>query len=67
VCIIPHQGFYIAFLSHPAQTGLFWSSCRYGEFEGTFVSHILLSQKLDPKEKQVIKHDQGVHVCGYLW
>jgi hypothetical protein len=39
----------------------------YGELEGTLVSHILLSQKPDPKEKQVINLDQDVHVCGYFW
>jgi hypothetical protein len=42
-------------------------SCRYGEFEGIFASHYLLSQKLDPKERQVINLDQDVHVCGYFW
>ena len=27
----------------------------------------LLSQRLDPKEKQVINLDQDVQVCGYFW
>ena len=30
-------------------------------------SHILLSQRPDPKEKQVIGLDQDVQVCGYFW
>ena len=30
-------------------------------------SHILLSQRPDPKEKQVISLDQDVQVCGYFW
>ena len=29
--------------------------------------HILLSQRPDPKEKQVINFDQDVQVCGYFW
>ena len=29
--------------------------------------HILLSQRSDPKEKQVINLDQDVQVCGYFW
>ena len=27
----------------------------------------LLSQRPDPKEKQVINLDQDVQVCGYFW
>ena len=30
-------------------------------------SHILLSQRPDPKEKQVISLDQDVQVCGYFF
>ena len=30
-------------------------------------SHISLSQRPDPKEKQVISLDQDVQVCGYFW
>jgi hypothetical protein len=41
--MIPHQGFF--FPPHPTSKGLFWWSYRYGEFEGTLVSYILLSQK----------------------
>ena len=37
----------------------------YG-FEGTPASHILLSQRPDPKEKQVINLDQDVQVCEYF-
>ena len=46
---------------------IFLWSCRYGGFEGIPASHILLSQRLDPKEKQVINLDQDVQVCGYFW
>ena len=35
--------------------------------EGITASHILLSQRPDPKEKQVINLDQDVQVCGYFW
>ena len=35
--------------------------------EGIPASHILLSQRPDPKEKQVINLDQDVQVCGYFW
>ena len=31
------------------------------------VPHMLLSQRPDPKEKQVISLDQDVQVCGYFW
>ena len=37
------------------------------EFEGIPASHILLGQKPDPKEKQVINLDQDVQVCGCFW
>ena len=42
-------------------------SCRYGGFECILASHILLSQRPDPREKQVINLDQDVQVCGYFW
>ena len=42
----------------------FWWICRY---DGELASHILLSQRPDPKEKQVISLDQDVQVCGYFW
>ena len=35
--------------------------------EGITGSHILLSQRPDPKEKQVINLDQDVQVCGYVY
>ena len=44
-----------------------WWICRYGGYEGRLASHILLSQRWDPKEKQVISLDQDVQVCGYFW
>jgi hypothetical protein len=46
----------------------FWWICRYRGYGGEPASHIFLSQRLDPKEKQVINLDQDVQVCGYfLW
>ena len=30
-------------------------------------SLLILSQRPDPKEKQVISLDQDVQVCGYFW
>ena len=45
----------------------FWWICRYGGYDGKHASHILLSQRLDPNEKQVIDLDQDVQVCGYFW
>jgi hypothetical protein len=65
--MIPHQGFYLAFLSHPTQRGLFCGAVGMEKIEGIFVSHILLSQKPDLNKKQVIDLDQDVHVCGYFW
>ena len=41
--------------------------CRYGGCNGKLATHISLSQRLDPKEKQVISLDQDVQVCGYFW
>ena len=38
----------------------------YGGYNGKLASHILLSQRPDPKEKQVISLDQDVQVCGYF-
>src|SRR6185503_8579701 len=45
----------------------FWWICRYGGYDGNLASHISLSQRPDPKEKQVICLDQDVQVCGYFW
>ena len=45
----------------------FWWICRYGGYDGKLASHILLSQRPDPKEKQVINLDQDMHVCGYFF
>ena len=53
------------FLNLSLMTLFLWN-CRYGGFEGILASHILLSQRPDPKEKQVINLDQDVQVCG-LW
>jgi hypothetical protein len=35
--------------------------------QGILVSHMMLSQRPDPKEKQVINLDQDMHRCGYFW
>ena len=59
--------FYASFFSILLLMVSFWWSCRYGRYEGKPASHILLSQKLDSKEKQVINLDQDVQVCGYFW
>ena len=61
------KAFYCAFPPRPISNGCFLWCCRYGGFEGIPASHILLSQKPDPKEKQVINLDQDVQVCGYFF
>ena len=45
----------------------FWWIYRYGGYDGKPASHILLSQRPYPKEKQVINLDQDVQVCWYFW
>ena len=66
--MIPYQGisivpfFLVLFLM-----ALFLWSCRYRGAEGIHASHILLSQRTDSKEKQVINLDQDVQVSGYVW
>ena len=57
------------FFFHPTTKDSFWWSCRYGGYRGKLASHILLSQKPDLKDKQVINLDQDVQVCGniYFW
>ena len=45
----------------------FWWIYRYGGYDGNLASDISLSQKPDPKEKQVINLDQDVQVCGYVY
>jgi hypothetical protein len=67
LCINPHQGLFCAFLFHPTPKASFWWSCRYRGYKDKLASHILLSQKPDPKEKQVINLGQDVQVCGYFW
>ena len=61
------KAFYCAFLPQPFSNGYFLWNCRYGGFESILASHVLLSQRQDPKEKQVINLDQDVQVCGYFW
>ena len=60
------RSFYAPFFSILLLMVSFWWSCRYGGYEGKPASHILLSQRPDPKEKQVINLDQDVQVCGYF-
>ena len=68
MCFIPYQGLFMCLsFSILLLMVSFWWSCRYGGCEGKLASHILLSQRLDPKEKQVINLDQDVQVCGYFW
>ena len=59
--------FYVPLFFHPTFNGSFWWICRYGGYNGKLASHISLSQRPDPKEKQVISLDQDVQVCGYFW
>ena len=59
--------FYVPLFFHPTSNGSFWWICRYGGYDGELASHSLLSQRSDPKEKQVINLDQDVQVCGYFW
>src|SRR6185312_16505152 len=59
--------FYVPLFFHPTSNGSFWWICRYGGYNGKLASHIWLSQRPDPKEKQVISLDQDVQVCGYFF
>ena len=38
-----------------------------GDLKAYLLLIFLLSQRPDPKEKQVINLDQDVQVCGYFW
>ena len=58
--------FYVPFFSILLLMALFGGSVGM-EDNGKLASHILLSQRPDPKEKQVINLDQDVQVCGYFW
>ena len=65
--IIPHQGLFLCLSFHPTPKAYFWWSCRYGGYKGKLASHILLCQKPDPKENQVINLDQDVQVGGNIF
>ena len=67
MCFIPHQDLFMRLFFHPTSNGFFWWISRYGGYDGNLTSHILLSQRRDPKEKQVISLDQDVQVCRYLF
>ena len=68
MCFIPHQGLFMHLsFSILLLMASFWWICRYGGYNGKLASHISLSQRPDPKEKQVISLDQDVQVCGYFW
>ena len=58
--------FYVSLFFHPTSNGSFWWIYRYGGCKGKLASHISLSQRPDPKEKQVISLDH-VQVRGYFW
>ena len=58
---------FVQFFFHPTTKDSFWWSCRYGRYKSKLASHVWLSQKLDPKEKQVINLDQDVQVCQYIY
>ena len=59
--------FIVPFFLNLSLMAIFLWSCRYEGFEGIPASHILLSQRPDPKEKQVINLDQYVQVCGFFF
>ena len=68
MCFIPHEGLFMRLsFSTLLLMASFWWICRYGGYDSKLSSHILLSQRPDPKEKQVISLDQDVQVCGYFW
>ena len=68
MCFIPHQGLFMRLsFSILLLMASFWWICRYGGYNGKLASHISLSQRPDPKEKQVISLDQDVQVCGYFF
>ena len=68
MCFIPHQGLFMRLsFSILLLMASFWWICRYGGYDGELASHIFLSHRPDPKEKQVISLDQDVQVCGYFW
>ena len=68
MCFIPHEGLFMRLsFSTLLLMASFWWICRYGGYDGEHASHILLSQRPDPKEKQVISLDQDVQVCGYIF
>ena len=56
--------FIVPFFLNLSLMALFLWSCRYGGFESILASHILLSQRSDPKEKQVKNLDQD---CASVW
>ena len=66
-CFNPHQGLLCTFLFHLTPNGFFLWSCRYGGYEGKLASHILLSQKPDSKDKQIINLDQDVQLSEYFF
>ena len=56
--------FYAPFFSTLLLKASFWWSYRYGGYEGKPAFYILLSQRSDPKEKQVKNLDQD---CASVW
>ena len=67
MCIFPHQDFFIVpFFLNLSLMAIF-VELEVWRIEGITASHILLSQRPDPKEKQVINLDQDVQVCGFFF
>ena len=67
MCFIPHEGLFmrLSFSTLLLMASFCWI-CRYGGYNGKLASNISLSQRPDPKEKQVINLDQDVQVCGFF-
>ena len=67
MCIIPYQGLLLClFFLTLSLMALFCGVIGMEDFEGILASHILLSRRPDPKEKQVINLDQDVQVWMFL-
>ena len=61
------KAFYCVFLPQPISNGCFCGAVGMEDLKAYLLFHILLSQRPDPKEKQVINLDQDVRVCGYIF
>ena len=61
------KAFYCALLPQPISNGYFCGAVGMKDLKACLLLIFLLSQRPDPKEKQVINPDQDVEVCGYFW